>query len=461
MVQVMTRLPSADPAPRGSAALVVRGAVLLDGAQTDVAISGGTVCAVGTGIAAPAGADVIDGRGGLLLPGLHDHHLHLMALAARRASVDLTGLVDVAPVRQRLSATPAGIVRAVGYDERAAGIPDAALLDRWLPDRPLRLQDRTGALWVLNSAALALLRGPLPAGAERDASGAPTGRFWREDRWLGTAFPRLELDLASLGRELAATGLVALTDAGAHNGPEEAAMLAGAGLPQRLTVMGNEALCPGEGYALGPLKLLLDDRDLPDPDALAARICVARGQGRPVAAHCVTEGELVVFLAALELAGGGRPEDRIEHGGLIPPHLIGAIADHGLTVVTNPGFLHGRGDRYRAEMPDRTDLYRIASLQRAGIEVRAGSDAPYASCDPWLGMRAARDRLTAAGQPLSPDERIAATDALALYCGGPIVPGGVADLVLCHGGREDALRDLDVSRVRLTVIGGEVVHARE
>ncbi|MEQ1463695.1 hypothetical protein, partial [Salmonella enterica] len=87
-----------------------------------------------------------------LLPGLHDHHIHLLATAARRQSVDLAGLLASDAIAAKLRAAPAATLRAVGYDERAAGIPDAALLDRWEPDRPLRLQDRTGALWVLNGA---------------------------------------------------------------------------------------------------------------------------------------------------------------------------------------------------------------------------------------------------------------------------------------------------------------------
>ena len=464
MVRGMSFAPSDDPARAGGPGprLVLRNVALAGGGTADVAVVDQRIVAV-----APAlpdllpGAEIIDGRGGLLLPGLQDHHLHILALAARRVSVDLAGLIDPSAIRARLAAAPGRIVRAVGYDERAAGLPDAALLDTWLPDRPLRLQDRTGALWVLNSQALALLGGRLlPPGAERDANGTSNGRFWREDRWLGAAFPRANLDLAGLGRELAALGLTALTDAGAHNGPEEAATLGGASLPQRLTLMGSEALGPGAGYALGPLKLLLDERDPPAVEALAGRIAAARAQGRGVAAHCVTEGELAIYLGALDLAGGARPEDRIEHGGMIPESFIPIIARAGLTVATNPAFLHDRGDRYHDQIADRADLYRIASLLKAGIVLKAGSDAPYASVDPWLGMRSARDRLSAGGVALSAGERIEAVTALALYGDAVIAPGGVADLVLCHGGKTEVMGDLDAGRVRLTVIGGRVVHGR-
>lgn len=429
---------------------------------TDVALADGKIAAVGRQL--PCGDAEIDGQGDLLLPGLHDHHLHLLALAARRQSVDLRGLACEDQVRTALRAAPPGPwVRAVDYDERAAGIPDAALLDRWVPDRPLRLADRTGALRVLNSAALALLPpGELPAGAERDASGKPSGRFWREDQWLAAALPRSAPDVARLGRELAALGLTGLTDAGAHNGPAEAELLAGS-VPQRLTIMGSEALLAGAGYALGPLKLLIDERAPPDFDGLALRISWARGAGRAVAAHCVTEAELALYLAALDLAGGARAGDRIEHGGMIPPTFVPAIAAAGLTVVTNPAFIHDRGERYRVTIAEEqwSELYPAASLVRAGIPLRAGSDAPYADVDPWLGMRSARDRLTSAGAVVGADERLGPEAALRLYCQGEIAPGAPADLILCSGSLAEVLADMRAQRLRLTLIGGEVAFSRD
>lgn len=443
--------------------LVLRDVRPWGGTAVDLALADGRIAAMGRNL--PRGLPDIDGRGDVLLPGLHDHHLHILATAARRHSVDLTGLIDLAAVKQALSAGPrhGGWVRAVGYDERAGGLPDAALLDQWLPDTPLRLQDRTGALWVLNSPALARFGNtPLPPGAERDAQGQPTGRFWREDQWLAAALPAAVPDLAGLGQDLAALGLTGLTDAGANNGPAEAALLAGKP-PQRLVLMGSEALEAGAGYALGPLKLLIDERDPPALDALAVRIAWARRAGRNVAAHCVTEAELALFIAALDDAGGARAGDRIEHGGMIPAVFIPVIAQAGLTVVTNPAFIHDRGDRYRAALDagQWEDLYRAGSLLAAGIALRAGSDAPYASIDPWLGMRTARDRLTRAGLSLGRGEAIGAAAALTLYARGDIAVGAPADLILCSGELADVLADLSAERVRATIIGGALAFNRD
>lgn len=62
----------------------VAGSVLLtnvrpygEGEPVDVAVTDGVITAIGAGLAAPDGAPTIDGRGGVLLPGLVDLHTHV------------------------------------------------------------------------------------------------------------------------------------------------------------------------------------------------------------------------------------------------------------------------------------------------------------------------------------------------------------------------------------------------
>src|SRR3546814_12799377 len=107
-------------------------------------------------------------------------------------------------------------------------------------------------------------------------------------------------------------------------------------MPQRLTLMGTESLSAGEGYALGPVKLLLDEADLPPVETVAARIAAARSLGRNVAAHCVTLGELLFYLEALAQAGGSQPGERHEHGATLAQRLIGASPAAGLTLLKQP-----------------------------------------------------------------------------------------------------------------------------
>jgi predicted amidohydrolase YtcJ len=227
-------------------------------------------------------------------------------------------------------------------------------------------------------------------------------------------------------------------------------------------LLGREELTAGEGYVLGPVKLLFDERDLPDHAAIEARIRAARRLGRPVAAHCVTLTELLFYLSALESAGGARPGDRVEHGGVIPAGLVPELARAGLTIVTNPAFIHDRGDRYLAEVDagDWPDLYRLGSLLQAGIPVAAGSDGPYGALDPLVSLRAAMTRRTRAGAVIAPGESVSLRAALGLYLGTAgqparprwcLSPGDPADLCLIDG-----IDQADRMRVTATFIGGQI-----
>lgn len=436
--------------------LVIRNARGIDGAPIEAAVNGAIIAKVGTAV--DATGPEYDAGGMTLAPGLHDHHIHLLATAARLDSADLSDCASVDAIIGRLHArtrAPGEWVRAIGYDERVAGLPDRDLLDAWLPGVPLRVQDRTGAYWLLNSAGIAILgEAELPPCVERDAAGRPNGRIWRGDAWLRGRIGGSPPSLAALGARLAQCGVTGVTDAGAANGAAEAELLAGA-VPQHLVIMGTEDLPAGPGYSLGPVKLLLDENDLPPVEATAARIAAARRLDRNVAAHCVTLGELLFYLEALRHAGGPRPGDRIEHGAAIPESLIADIAAAGLTVVTQPNFIHDRGDRYLSQLDadELGDLYRLGSLQRQGIRVLAGSDAPYGDADPWVAIRAATDRRARGGAVIGASEAISRAAALDLYRAYPMAPGAPANLVVFAWPHEPGGR----ANVRLTLVGGQIL----
>ena len=105
----------------------------------------------------------------------------------------------------------------MGYHESVAGRLDRELLDAIVPHRPLRVQHRGGAMWVLNSTALDVIEraaSTWPAeGVERDGSGRPTGRLFRLDRWLRDVLPFEGVpDLGTVGRRLAGFGITGVTD---------------------------------------------------------------------------------------------------------------------------------------------------------------------------------------------------------------------------------------------------------
>jgi predicted amidohydrolase YtcJ len=449
--------------------LLLRNVEVEGRAGLDVRIDAGRVATIGHRL--PRGGEEIDGAGGALIPGLADHHIHLLALAAQRASVDLGDARSRGELATRIAARcteqPVGAwVRAVGWHESLAGDLTRDDLDRIAPRHPLRVQHQTGALWVLNSAALAALGGgDDPPGVDR-----ATGRLHRGDAWLRARLPDHAPALAALGAELAACGITHLTDASVTTDASAAALLASAhraaDLPQRLTLMSGGPLAAPEddAFAVGPLKVLLDDHALPDFDDFVARLAAARAQGRAVAVHCVTAAELALTLAVFETAGT-RPGDRVEHGAVIPFDAILALGRLGLTVVTQPAFVAERGDRYLSEADplDQPDLWRCASLLSAGISVAGSSDAPYASPDPWVGIAAAVARRTASGRPLGPAEAVSPAQALALYLDAPAAPGrrrrrvsqgAIADLCLLDMPLADALAAPARERVRVTLIGG-------
>ena len=444
---------------------------IVDGriAEIDVSLSGGD--------------GDIDGAGGALIPGLIDHHIHLFGLAAQVASVRLEPEAAPTPaaleraLRAQAAALPPGAwLRGVGYHESVAGHLDRHALDRIVPDRPVRIQHRTGGLWVLNSAALAkvLPSGETPDCVERTADGAPTGRIWRGDDWLRGRLGGTPPSLAGVSADLARYGVTGVTDASVTNDDAQAAVFTRAidegGLAQRLMLMsGGQLEAPNNAaYRIGPVKLLLDDDKLPDLDEVIAKMAAAHGWGRAVAVHCVTAGELAFTLAAFA-ASGARPGDRIEHGGVVHPEAAARIAELGLTVVTQPAFVAERGDRYLAEV-DRADvdhLYPCASLLAAGVPVAGSSDAPYAGADPWAAIAAAVSRTTRAGRPLGLDERVDARRALGLYLGNFDDPGGparrvavgaTADLCLLREPLSAVLAKLAPDSVAVTLIGGRVVY---
>ena len=450
----------------------------VDGRIVDVRIRSGRIAGVtDAGSASPKEDGVIDAQGGALLPGLHDHHIHLLALAAALQSVavgpgDVGGADGFARALQAADATlePGRWIRAVGYHESVAGPLDRFSLDRLVPGRAVRVQHRSGAMWAFNSVALALL-GPLP-----NAEIGATGRLFGMDDWLRERVRAEAPDLGAVGRALASWGMTGVTDATPTERGEDLELLAEAvaagELPLDVVVTGGLGLDPSTGAALerGPVKLVVADHALPELGELAAAVEEAHRRGRNAAIHCVTRVGLLLALAAWDEVGP-RPGDRIEHGAVVHPEEAARIARLGVTVVTQPAFIATRGDDYLADVDpeDRPYLWRCAGLLEEGIPVAGSTDAPFGPADPWRAIAAAVERHTPAGRVLGAGERLAATRALELFLGPAAAPGGPprrveagtpADLCLLRLPLEEALRAPSAEVVRATIRRGAVVAPR-
>jgi predicted amidohydrolase YtcJ len=348
----------------------------------------------------------------------------------------------------------------------------------------VRVQHRTGSEWVLNSAALAAVGldgaagpvGPPMAedrpGVERDGRGQATGRLRGLDRWLADRVPALPApDLAGVGRRLSRYGVTGVTDATPVASADDLVPLAEAAtsgaLPQRVTITGGPRLSAVEAPAplwRGPVKLVWADYAPPAHGDLVRWITAAHDAGRPVAVHCVTRPGLAAALAAWDEAGV-LPGDRVEHGSVVPPDLRARVAGRGLAVVTQPGFVLERGDRYLAEVHpgDLPHLYPCRSLMEAGIPVGGGTDAPFGHPDPWRAIATAIERRTSEGAPLGVREAVSPERALALFLTPPDSPGGrprrvevgvPADLCLLDAPLSRVLEAPSSAHVALTVHGG-------
>jgi predicted amidohydrolase YtcJ len=452
----------------------------VDGRLVSVVIEDEIIAAID--VHPPAGeTGVIDANGAALLPGLHDHHVHLLAMAARDEGLDLDSLDDERAFDLALShaadSAGDGWVRASGYDEHRHGQIDCRRLDALVGATKVRVQHRSGLAWVLSSAGLeAVLSDDIPSGVELDASGKPTGRLLRLDAWLAERVGVSAPSLQKIGAQLSSLGITGVTDATYNLGAGRAELLRQAvqsgALPQSLTLLGvtDDECLSVEGWAtVGPAKILVDEVVGLDVDLLAKQIEGHHSVGRAVAIHAVSRAETVTVVTALALAGMMHG-DRIEHGSVLPADLDPLLEAGEVTVIVQPALVHERGDHY-LEVVDGEDLpflHRAATLLDAGVRVAAGSDAPVTSADPWRAIAAASTRTTRTGQRLGAAERVEAATALGWYLTDPLDPSGPlrrvkvgarADLCLLDAPLAEVLADPNASRVRNTWVRGRLVHS--
>jgi len=450
--------------------------------RCDVRLEGERIVEIAPSLSRNDGEAVFDLDGARLAPGLHDHHIHLRALAAVDASVILGPPEIQTPEEftRRLRVASAQLVegqwlRAVAYHESVAGDLDRYALDAIVPERPVRIQHASGVLWMVNSAGLEALQigSDAPPGAERDTTGALTGRFWREDEWLGARLPRTSHDFSELSQLAASRGVTGFTDAtpwardGDIAGYVEA--IENKTLMQRLMLMAepgtSEPLSPL--VTLGPTKILLDDMTLPSFDELADRITDIHDAGRSAALHCVTRTQGILALSVLE-AVGVIHGDRIEHGSILGAESLAVMARLGVTLITQPGFLVTRGDRFDRQVPEgsKPDLWRVGSALKAGVTLGASSDAPYGDPDPWLGIMAAVHRQSLGGRVVGVSEAVDGATAVSLYTGMAENPGRqrrvavgeLADLVVVEPGTA-GYGTGPGPKVRATFVAGRLVYS--
>lgn len=432
--------------------MLIQRATLIDGTAADIRVEE-QIVDVGD-LKPDKGEQVLDAAGGTVIPGLHDHHVHLRSAAAALTSArvgpaEVKGRADLARALAEAPVGGDGWIRAVGYHEAVAGPLDRNVLDEVSPRVPVRVQHRSGVLWTLNSEGLARV----------GLTDHPDGRLRSADRTWSDTLQRNEIELAEVSRRLSEYGVTGVTDATPDFEVSDIVKL-------------MEAHRHGElrqrAYCLAPGKKILHDADL-DLDALTAWMAERHAADAPVAVHCVTAAQLVVTLSALRSVGI-HPQDRIEHAAVVPDDSVADLAKLGVTVVTQPNFIAERGDQYLTDVPaaEHHELWRLASLMQAGVKVALSTDMPFGEGSPWATMRAAVHRSTASGAVLSPDECVSAREALTMFSGTAadptkartVQPGQPGDLCVLAGGPQEVLDGLDAQMVAATVVAGELVFER-
>lgn len=465
----------------------------LTGRRADVLVDHDRVMSIDpVGQSAVDGAEVIEGRGGTLLPGLIDAHVHLLQWASSRRRVSLAAATSAVQAVELLAATrPAPGELAQGGNFHAALWPDQphkSLLDHALPDQPVALfSNDLHTLW-LSSAAMRLV------GVDH-----ATGVFVEDECMaLTAALPAPSVDVTDrwvleATDAAAARGVTAIADYEYSDTVADWTRRVATGAPATrihcvvakfaLDAALARGLRTGDPVAdlvtVGPLKIFMDGSlntrtaychdhypggsytgELLEPlQTLLPVLRKAVDGGIGLALHAIGDLANRLALDAFEALGVG---GRIEHAQLVAPSDLPRFGALGVVAGVQPA--HAPDDRDAADLhwagrTERAFAYR--SLLSAGATLEFGSDAPVAPLDPWDAIASAITRTDDERPGWHAEQSLTLAESVAASTGGRVAPsvGDVADLVLV--GRDiaglpgDELREVPVLA---TILNGRISH---
>lgn len=366
----------------------------------------------------------------VLLPAFVDAHLHLFELVRLRSGVDLTAARSAEPVAELLLAGRplSGWRLGTGLDRnRFSGFGQAprAFLDRVCPELPLVVLSRDlHTVWA-NSPALAAAgidseSGELTEGDTRPLRSkipVPQGEQWERSfaltvRDLHRAGIARVGDFSGLGlhrRLLAAQEdrplPLRITTAIHLEEREEATRIGfrSGRLFGRVTCGYHKLFADGSlgsrtAWMLRPYRGTNDVGVMNfDTEALGALVAASHAEGVRVALHAIGDA------AVRQAAGVLSSEDRIEHAQHIQAEDIPRLSRAGCICCVNPQHIE-LDWRAAAEVLEGggEGAYAFSSMNRAGIPLVFGSDAPVAPADPlramaWAALRRGPDGIPAGG----------------------------------------------------------------
>jgi predicted amidohydrolase YtcJ len=467
----------------------------------DLVIANGRIADIApTGNLRPTGL-VAEGDGGWLLPGLWDHHVHVLqwALAADRVPLGEVGSARDAAAVMALAPETEG--RRVGSGFRDGLWPDrpsVELLDAMTGGVPTYLINAdVHSVWM-NSAAFRR------EGFEVTASGIVREEDAFEiSRRLNAVAPDIaDRAVERMSRTAATRGVVGLVDLDMTWNDEpwqrrvargfDSLRISYGTYPHDLDRAISEGLRTGDRVRgarhdlvrVGPLKAITDGslgtrtaacaHHYPGevgnhglltiaPDDLVEMMSRAAAAGLECAIHAIGD---VANAHALDAYALTVAVGTIEHAQLVAHADIPRFARLGVAASVQPE--HALDDR------DMTDAiwaeqsaqpYPLRALVDSGANVRFGSDAPVAPLDPWAAMASAVFRTRDGRDAWHPHERVDIDTAIAASTAGgstapaEISPGALADLVIVGADPRSAdERGLRAMPVRTTLLAGRVTH---
>lgn len=435
--------------------------------------------------AAPEADRTVQLEGAVVIPGLHDAHIHTGDLAKSLERVDVNdagsldeALAQIAAYARQLA--PGRWIMGGRWDSNRWADPVQPTrydLDRATGERPAALETVDAHTVWLNSAALQAIGitrdTPDPEGGqiERDADGEPTG-ILREGAWqLVHDSPAVDSgsDLSELlpkaQQLMLSVGLTSLTDIdGEAVRSAYEAMRADGTLAIRVAKAVRQedfalALSAGrrtgdgdDWLATGPLKLFSDGAlgshtcsmshpIGPDPhnfgmavlsvDQIAQLAGQAVGAGLSVATHAIGDRACSTVVEAYSRLGSvpSGLRLRLEHAQHIQRSDVARMAQLGVVASMQPTHCTSDIDLVDTLLAGQ-DLvsYGWRSMLTAGVPLAFGSDSPVESPNPFFGLHAAVTRQRSDGTPAGgwqPDETVTIEQALRAHTLGAAYADGM------------------------------------
>ncbi len=437
----------------------------------------------------------LDGQGGVLLGGVHDHHTHLFSGGKSLEELQLGEPDTLEALEEAVRAwseahagDPWIIGRGWHYSLFPDGLPTRALLDRWVPEKPVMLESFDGHAQWTNSAALAKAGitpntpNPPEGTIVRDGSGAATGVFLEAaQKLVEGAVPALTREqqreiLARAARYVASLGISTVDDMVYSDATERIELLRAlhdAGeLPIRVRVFPvvpadvedetldaikrlKLSLADHPRLSVPGIKLFVDGVIESKTAYLKAPYATGGGTGAPrlsgeqlgsilaraaerelaVVMHTIGDAAASMALDAVEALGKARPPLlRLEHIELLSPEDRTRFAALGVEASMQP--LHadpGGPNPEEGVWSENLGVARLPltfpwrDLLDAGAFLRFGSDWPVVSANPLPGIAVALSRQDRMGQPEGgwiPEQRIRLEEALEAYNATPDLSPG-------------------------------------